>query len=53
MLIIFTYCSNRKNLGFGVTARSTQECRKVDVAEIVCFHQADLGEYLREETTLF
>jgi 60S ribosome subunit biogenesis protein NIP7 len=39
-------------LGFGVTNKSTQECRKLDPTEIVCFHQADLGEYLREEQSL-
>jgi len=39
-------------IGFGTTARSTQDCRKADPQEIVCFHQADLGEYLRDEATL-
>jgi 60S ribosome subunit biogenesis protein NIP7 len=36
-------------LGFGTTSRSTQECRKLDPAAIVSFHQADTGEYLRSE----
>eukprot|EP00761_Pharyngomonas_kirbyi_P000071 gb/GECH01000071.1/.p1 GENE.gb/GECH01000071.1/~~gb/GECH01000071.1/.p1 ORF type:complete len:182 (+),score=28.23 gb/GECH01000071.1/:1-546(+) len=36
-------------LGFGVTARSTEECRKLEPTAVVCFHQADVGEYLREE----
>lgn len=36
-------------LGFGVTAKSTQDCRKLDPTAVVCFHQADVGEYLREE----
>eukprot|EP00163_Fabomonas_tropica_P018506 TRINITY_DN32849_c0_g1_i1.p1 TRINITY_DN32849_c0_g1~~TRINITY_DN32849_c0_g1_i1.p1 ORF type:complete len:181 (-),score=33.66 TRINITY_DN32849_c0_g1_i1:157-699(-) len=36
-------------LGFGITAKSTQECRKVDATTIVCIHQADTGEYLRDE----
>jgi len=39
-------------LGFGVMARSTQECRNLGPEEIVCFHQCDIGEYLREEQTL-
>lgn len=39
-------------LGFGVTAYSTQEMRKVDPTIAVCFHQADVGEYLRDEDTL-
>jgi 60S ribosome subunit biogenesis protein NIP7 len=38
-------------LGFGVTAKSTQECRKADPSAIVVFHQSDIGEYLREEQT--
>ncbi|NXU14395.1 NIP7 protein, partial [Pardalotus punctatus] len=39
-------------LGFGVAAKSTQECRKVDPLAIVVFHQADVGEYVRNEETL-
>lgn len=39
-------------LGFGVMARSTAECRHLGPQEIVSFHQADLGEYLREEQTM-
>jgi len=38
--------------GFGVAARSTVECRKLDPTAIVAFHQADVGEYLRAEDTL-
>ncbi|KAJ4304013.1 ribosome biosynthesis protein nip7 [Collariella sp. IMI 366227] len=40
-------------LGFGVTARSTNEARRLDPTGIVCFRQADCGEYLRDEDTLF
>eukprot|EP00456_Euglypha_rotunda_P016535 TRINITY_DN1547_c0_g1_i5.p1 TRINITY_DN1547_c0_g1~~TRINITY_DN1547_c0_g1_i5.p1 ORF type:complete len:271 (+),score=37.42 TRINITY_DN1547_c0_g1_i5:89-814(+) len=40
-------------LGFGVTAASTRDCRKLDPTAIVAFHQADIGEYLRQEDTLF
>ncbi|KAJ3019932.1 ribosome biosynthesis protein nip7 [Thoreauomyces humboldtii] len=39
-------------LGFGVTARSTQDCRKLDPTTICVFHQADVGEYLRDEEHL-
>ncbi|XP_051580909.1 60S ribosome subunit biogenesis protein NIP7 homolog [Myxocyprinus asiaticus] len=39
-------------LGFGVAAKTTQECRKVDPMSIVVFHQADIGEYIRSEDTL-
>jgi 60S ribosome subunit biogenesis protein NIP7 len=38
--------------GFGTTARATGECRKLEPSAIVVFHQADVGEYLREEQTL-
>lgn len=34
--------------GFGVTARSTAEARKMDPTGIVTFRQGDVGEYLRE-----
>ena len=39
-------------MGFGVCARSTQDCRKVESTAIVGFHQADIGEYLRAEEQL-
>ena len=34
--------------GFGVVARSTAEARRIEPTGIVCFRQADVGEYLRE-----
>lgn len=37
-------------LGFGLTARSTLECRKAAPTDIVVLHQADLGMYLRSES---
>ncbi|KAH9271679.1 hypothetical protein BASA83_006047 [Batrachochytrium salamandrivorans] len=40
-------------LGFGVTAKSTGDCRKMDPTAICVFHQTDIGEYLRDEDTLF
>ncbi|KAJ3072282.1 ribosome biosynthesis protein nip7 [Podochytrium sp. JEL0797] len=39
-------------LGFGVTAKSTQDARKMEPTGIIVFHQADVGEYLRNEDTL-
>jgi len=39
-------------LGFGVTAKSTEECRALDPSAVVVYHQADVGEYLRGEETL-
>lgn len=40
-------------IGFGVTARGTVEARRVEPTAIVCFRQADCGEYLRDESSLF
>ncbi|KAJ8891325.1 hypothetical protein PR048_010841 [Dryococelus australis] len=39
-------------LGFGAVARSTAECKHADPMSIVCFHQADIGEYIRSENAL-
>lgn len=39
---------NEIEKGFGVTARSTAEARKLDPTGITTFRQADIGEYLRE-----
>mmetsp|Transcript_3321 Transcript_3321/g.6235 ORF Transcript_3321/g.6235 Transcript_3321/m.6235 type:complete len:185 (-) Transcript_3321:1441-1995(-) len=36
-------------LGFGMTARSTLDCRKSAPEDIVVLHQADIGMYLRDE----
>jgi 60S ribosome subunit biogenesis protein NIP7 len=36
-------------LGFGVSAKSTEECRLLQPTDICVFHQSDIGEYLREE----
>lgn len=36
--------------GFGVTARSTAETRRLEPTGITVFRQADVGEYLREVT---
>lgn len=49
---VVIYSMNDIPLGFGATARSTQQCRHADASDIVCFHQADIGEYLRNEDTL-
>ena len=39
-------------LGFGIAARSAQDCRKADTNAVVVLHQADAGEYLRKEEEL-
>lgn len=50
---VVIYSMNDTPLGFGVTARSTLELRRLEPTAIVAFHQADVGEYLRDEDTLF
>ena len=39
-------------LGFGVTSKSTTDCKLADPLVTVCFHQSDIGEYVRSEDTL-
>ena len=36
-------------IGFGVTAKSTTDCKNADPLAIVCYQQADIGEYIRSE----
>jgi 60S ribosome subunit biogenesis protein NIP7 len=40
-------------LGFGLTAKSTAQARNAGPTDVVVFRQGDVGEYLREEDTLF
>lgn len=40
-------------LGFGVTAKNAGDAQRLGPTGIVCFRQADCGEYLRDEDTLF
>uniref|UniRef100_A0AAY5KY43 60S ribosome subunit biogenesis protein NIP7 homolog n=1 Tax=Esox lucius TaxID=8010 RepID=A0AAY5KY43_ESOLU len=49
---VVVYSMSDVPLGFGVAAKSTQECRRVDPMSIVVFHQADIGEFIRSEDTL-
>ena len=39
-------------IGFGATAKSAFDIRLADPMTIIVFHQADIGEYLRNEDTL-
>nr|CCC94240.1 RNA-binding protein [Trypanosoma congolense IL3000] len=39
-------------LGFGVAALGTLECRRCEMNSTVLFHEADVGEYLRDEARL-
>lgn len=49
---VVVYSMNDLPLGFGVAARSTSECRHADPMAVVCFHQADIGEFIRSESHL-
>ena len=40
-------------LGFGILAQPTAACKDLDPTASVVLHQADVGEYLRLESTLF
>lgn len=40
-------------LAFGVTARTASDTKLLEPTGIACFRQADCGEYLRDEDTLF
>ncbi len=49
---VVVYSMSDLPLGFGVAARATAGCRHADPMAIVCFHQADIGEYIRNEELL-
>ena len=49
---VIVYSMSDVPLGFGTTAKSTIECRNLAPTATVVFHQADVGEYLRDEDTL-
>lgn len=46
---VVVYSMSDVPLGFGVAAKSTNECRTLEPSAIVVLHQADVGEYLRAE----
>ncbi|KAK7924074.1 hypothetical protein PG985_006128 [Apiospora marii] len=50
---IVVFSMDDRPLGFGVTARSTAEARRLAPTGMVVFRQADAGEYLRDEDSLF
>ncbi|OAF71347.1 60S ribosome subunit biogenesis protein NIP7 [Intoshia linei] len=43
---------NEVPLGFGLAAKSSTECRNTDPGTCIAFHQADVGEFIRNEDTL-
>ncbi|XP_011869041.1 PREDICTED: 60S ribosome subunit biogenesis protein NIP7 homolog [Vollenhovia emeryi] len=46
---IVVFSMNDLPLGFGIAAKSTTDCKHADPTAIICFHQADIGEYIRSE----
>jgi 60S ribosome subunit biogenesis protein NIP7 len=50
---VVVYSMDDVPLGFGVAARSMVAAQQLDPTGIVCFRQADCGEYLRDEDSLF
>lgn len=49
---VVVYSMSDLPLGFGVAAKATAECRHAEPMSVVCFHQADVGEYIRNEAML-
>jgi 60S ribosome subunit biogenesis protein NIP7 len=50
---VVVYSMEDVPLGFGVAAKSMAATKQLDPTGIVCFRQADCGEYLRDEDSLF
>lgn len=50
---VVIYSVNDTPLGFAVTAKSSVDLKKSQPTDIIAFHQADIGEYLRNEDDLF
>merc|ERR1712050_536611 len=38
-------------LGYGIITKTTEEARKSDPSSIIVLHMADIGEYLKEQST--
>ena len=36
-------------LGFGVSVRTTAQCRDIDPTAMVALHVVDVGDYIRDE----
>ncbi len=47
------YSMSDTPLGFGVAAQPTEYCKDMEPQSNVVLHQGDIGEYLRQEETLF
>lgn len=49
---VIVFSSSNVPLGFGTTAKCATEIGRMDPTALSIFHQADIGEYLRQEDTL-
>ncbi|KYQ50506.1 putative oxidoreductase yrbE [Trachymyrmex zeteki] len=49
---VVVFSMNDLPLGFGVAAKNTADCKHADPVAIICFHEADIGDYIRSEDTL-
>ncbi|KAI6178636.1 60S ribosome subunit biogenesis protein NIP7-like protein [Aphelenchoides besseyi] len=49
---VVVFSMDDKPLGFGIVSKGTTDCRHADPTSIVVLHQADLGEYIRNEDAL-
>ncbi|KAH0546992.1 60S ribosome subunit biogenesis protein NIP7 homolog [Cotesia glomerata] len=49
---VVIYSMNDVPLGFGVTSKGSSEISNADPISIVCYHQSDIGEYIRSEDNL-
>ena len=50
---VLVYSINDTPLGFGIAAQPTEYCRDLEPTANVVLHQGDIGEYLRQEDSLF
>ena len=50
--MVVIYSSDELPLGFGALAKSSLDMKNSDPEAIAVYHQADVGEYLREEADL-
>ncbi|XGW21628.1 hypothetical protein V3C99_004530 [Haemonchus contortus] len=49
---IVVYSMNDMPLGFGVAGKGTVESKRADPTAVIVLHQCDLGEYIRNESSL-
>ena len=49
---VVVYSMGNIPLGFGIAAQTTQIAQEMEATAYVVLHQADIGEFLRDETTL-